>query len=62
MQVLPLQPAPHSLPGLLGGLELNRPARLPLHNRGSGPHPPIEGHVIDAERNEVTGSQLAVEG
>jgi hypothetical protein len=61
MQVLFLQPARHSLPGLLCDLELNRPAYLPLHHRRSGPYPTIEGHVVDAECNEVTGSQLAVE-
>jgi hypothetical protein len=58
MQVLLPNPAPHSLPGLLCDLELNGPARLPLHDRRSGPHPPIEGHIIDPERDQVTGRSL----
>jgi hypothetical protein len=62
VQVLLLQPATYSLAGLLGDLELNRPARLPLHDSGSGPHPFIEGHIVDPKRDQVTGSQLAVEG
>ena len=62
VQLLLLEPAPHSLPGLLGDLELNGSALLPLHDRGAGSHPPIEGHVIDSKRNEVAGSQLAVGG
>jgi hypothetical protein len=61
-QILLLQPPPHSLAGLLGDLELNGATRLPLHDRSAGSHSPTEGHVIDAEHNEVTGSQLAVEG
>jgi hypothetical protein len=31
-----------------------------LHDGGSSPHPPIEGHIINPERDEVTGAQLAV--
>jgi hypothetical protein len=61
VQVLLLEPAFHSFAGLLGDLELNRPAGFSLHDSGSGPHPPIEGHVVDPERDQVTGSQLAVE-
>ena len=62
VQILLLQPAPHSLAGLLCDLELNRAAGLPLHDRGSGSHPPTERYIVDPERDEVTGSQLAVEG
>ncbi len=61
MQVLLLQPAPHSLPGLLCDLELNGPPRLPLHDRSSAPHPAIEGYIVNPKRDEVAGSQLAVE-
>src|SRR4051794_7206229 len=56
MQSFLLQPASHSLPGLLCDLELNRPAGLPLHDRGSGPHSAIEGYIIDMKRDEVTGA------
>ena len=51
LQALLLQPARHSLPGLLRDLELNGPARFPLHDSGSGPHPPIEGHIVDPKRD-----------
>ncbi len=61
MQVLLLEPASHSLAGLLGDLELNGSASLPLHDRGSRSHPPIEGHIIDPQRDQVIGAQLAVE-
>jgi hypothetical protein len=57
-----IDPAPHSLAGQLGDLEQNRPAGLSLHDGGSGPYPPIEGHIIDSERDKVTDAQLAVEG
>jgi hypothetical protein len=56
VQVLLLQPASHSLAGLLSNLELNRPAGLPLHHGGVGSHPPIEGHIVHPERDEVTSS------
>lgn len=62
MQVLLLEPEPDSLPGLLGYLKLNGSAGLPLHDSGSGPHPPIEGYIVDPESDQVTGPQLAVEG
>ncbi len=61
MQVLLLQWASHNLVSLLHDLELNGPAGLPLHDSGSGPHPPIQGHIVDPERDQVTGAQLAVE-
>jgi hypothetical protein len=62
MQALLLEPASHSLMGLLRDLELNRMACLPLHHGGAGSYPPIKGYVVDPKRDEVTGSQLAVEG
>jgi hypothetical protein len=61
MQTLPLQPASHGLAGLLCNLELNGATCLPLQHRGPGPHSPIQGHIIDPERDQVTGAQLAVE-
>jgi len=62
MQDLLLQPAAYRLPGLLCDLELNGSARLPLHDRSSRSHSAIEGYIVDPKRNEVTSSQLAVEG
>ena len=61
VQVLLLEPAPHSLPGLLGGLELNRSASLSLHDSGSGPYSPIKDCIADPKCDQVTGSQLTVE-
>lgn len=62
MQVLLLDPAPQSLSGLLGDLELHRTACLPLHHGAAGSYSSIEGHVVDPKSDEVTGSQFAVEG
>jgi hypothetical protein len=62
VQVLLLEPAPHSLAGLLCDLKLNVATCLPLHHSSSGAHPSIEGHIIDPERDQITGAQLAVEG
>jgi hypothetical protein len=59
MQVLLLEPALHSLARVLCDLELNGPARLPLQDSAAGSHPPIEGHIVDLERDQVTGPQLA---
>ncbi len=61
VQVLLVETASHSLPGLLYNLELNRTGGLSLHDRGSGSPPPIQRHIIDPGRNQVTGAQLAVE-
>ena len=49
MRVLLFEPRSHSLPGLLGGLELNRPARLLLHDSGWGSDTPIKGYIVDPE-------------
>jgi hypothetical protein len=51
VQILFLQPALHSLPGLLCDLELNGSARLLLQRGRSGPHTSTECHIIDAERD-----------
>jgi hypothetical protein len=60
MQAL-LKRASHSLSGLLCDLELNRSACLPLYHCSAGSHSPIEGRIVDPQRDQVTGAQLAVE-
>jgi hypothetical protein len=61
MQVFLLDSAPHSLAGLFRDLEQNGATCLALDHGGAGAHPSIEGYIIDPERNQITGSQLAVE-
>jgi hypothetical protein len=48
--------------GLLGDLELDRSAGLPLDHRGAVPDSAPDAHVVDLEPHEATAPQLAVEG
>jgi hypothetical protein len=53
VQVLLLDQASHNLAGLPRNLELNRTACLPLHHGGARTHPPIESHIVGAERDSA---------
>jgi hypothetical protein len=48
--------------GLLGDLELDRPARLLLNNGGAVSGPATGTHIIDLQPHEVAAPQLAVDG
>jgi hypothetical protein len=48
--------------GLLGDLELHRPAGLFLDHRRAIANSPAGGHVIDPQPNEVAAPELAVDG
>ncbi len=47
---------------LLGQLELDRMASLPLPDDRSRLHPSADGDVVDLQMDEVTAAQLAVDG
>jgi len=48
--------------GLLGDLELDRPAGFPLDYRGTVLHPASHAHVAHLEPHEVAAPELAVDG
>jgi hypothetical protein len=55
------QPMSDGAPGLLGDLELNRPAGLLLDHHRSIPDPPARAYVVDFHSNEVATPKLAVD-
>jgi hypothetical protein len=55
------QPVADRTPGLLGDLELHRPAGLLLNHGRSIADPATDAHVIDPHPNEVAAPELAVD-
>src|ERR1700751_2887154 len=48
--------------GLLGDLELNRPARLLLNNRSAVSDPAAGADIVDLQPHEIAPSEFAIDG
>ena len=55
------EPLADSSTGLLGNLELHRPAGLLLHDGRAIANPPTGEHVIDPQADEIAAPELAVD-
>ena len=47
---------------LIREFELHRPLRLPLHDNRAGGDVTALDHIVDAQRDQITPTQLAVDG
>jgi hypothetical protein len=60
-QLLPVDPGKHRLPGLLRNFELNGPAGLALHNYRTVKDASALRDVVDAQTDQITAAQLAID-
>jgi hypothetical protein len=61
-ELSPIDPCEQGLPGLLRDFELNRSARFTLHYDRSVEDAVSMGDVFHAKANQVTATQLTIDG